>query len=934
MRTQAPRSRLFPQSTNFAVVMAVMVIELCGVPAPAAYRDGFDTPTPSWQLADSDCGAQLVLRERTFQQPQVHAGVGAEFLRLSAGHGSYAYVTHSFAPARVIHELRPTLWVKSNRPGLQLRARVVLPRSRDPRNGAPLTIFVDGDIYQQPGVWRQLTIADIPLQVQRQARIKRAQPQFGSEVDERESYIDMIVLNAYGGAGVTDVWIDDLEIAGYSEAGIDSSVAVRQVSDPEAPWQLAPTVEDDHPTWDGPPGQEQPPHLEGSTLIAGHGPVAVRMIEHQGEPFAWLKALGFNAIRLPRPPTREELDEARRVQIGLVAPPPHVTGRTEITPAHDVVWAWDLGSGLGVRELESTRRLAQAVRRDAPHSARPLLVGPLEATGDYRRFANILLLGHQPLGTSRGIDEFQRRLTQAARPASRSGPIWAFIQTEPSREIVDQLDAVAGNAFDIGIEAAQVRLLVLSALEAGATGFCFRSRSRLDGSDPCAQHRTAVLQAVNRELILIEPWLAGPAHQEMHETGVQGIVATSWSTDRSKLMLLSQRSADDQFAAAACPTPSTPLLISGAPPSWKVYRLAANRLAPLWASQTGGGMRIVVPEVGRSTFLVATDDPLTVNFLSRRLRQSLAGNAKLRHEIISHELSTAKQVLKHAPADSSSREQAMRHLDDALASLRRCEFLLDASDFSGSLTMAQAAEHGLERMRRLVWSEAVAGFASRSASPCCVGFAALPLHWALEQRVRAASWGPNSLAGGDFENFQHLLATGWSQFRDPAFEGQTLIELSPKDPKQGQYALRLHVADGYPRATHGDAVERPPVRVVSAPTPIARGGFVRVTGWVRVTAPGADDRPRLRISDSLGGDALEEYHRPTQEWRQFAFYRAANRPAQLTVTFELLGPGDAWIDDVRVEPLLASAALTGGSGPPPHQGAQRFSAGKPETFTH
>jgi hypothetical protein len=123
------------------------------------------------------------------------------------------------------------------------------------------------------------------------------------------------------------------------------------------------------------------------------------------------------------------------------------------------------------------------------------------------------------------------------------------------------------------------------------------------------------------------------------------------------------------------------------------------------------------------------------------------------------------------------------------------------------------------------------------------------------------------------------------------------------------------------------------VRVTSAPAPVERGALVRISGWVRVTSE-ASDRPVIRIFDSLGGEALADYRGVSGEWRPFVLYRAGLHPGQLTVTFELLEPGDVWIDAVRVESLSLAAASASGLGPPPHQGAQGLSAGKAETFAH
>lgn len=885
-------------ATHWPLIAIALVL---ASPVQAAYREGFETPEATWQLSETDCGAQLVAHERTFLPTNVHAGAGAEFLRIRSGQGSYVFIAHPVGRARIIHELRPSLWIKANRAGLQLRGRVVLPRSRDPLHGEPTTLWVEGEVYDQPGAWKQLAIRDIVLQVQRRARIKRA-PQNSPEIDEREAYLDMLVINAYGGPGVTDLWIDDLEIAGYTEAGAGPQPA-EHPADHAATWQALEDAPYDHPHLAAPAGEEHPPHMEGATLVAGRGPLAVRMIESCGESLSRLKALGFNAVRLPHPPSPLLVDEARRLNLWLVAPPPQSTGQAEIHTGHDRVLAWDLGSDLAARDVERTRRLAQAVRRDDPHRNRPLLVAPRESLWNYRRMADVMLFGEEPLGTGVSIEDYRSRLAAQGGAGPRSTPFWASIQTEPRREIVEQLDSLAGAGFAAMVEAEQIRLLALAALEAGATGLCFRSRTPLDGGDPASQHRAAVLHALNRELSLIEPWIAGPSRLDTLDVGVEGVRVTVWETDRSKLLLVAQHNADEQFAAAPCPARVVSLLLSGAPASWKAYRLGADRLIPLWSSQVGGGMRLAAPDVGRLAVLVVTDDALTINFLLRRQRQHLGPAAKLRHEILTRELAVAEEALNQAPPDLPFRSEIIQRREEARAALRQCQALLDASDAAGSLTMAERGEQSLANLRRLVWSGAADAFPARTTSPLCVSFAALPLHWSLTQRLPSASWGPNALAGGDFENVPHLRAMGWTQERaaDGAFRAE--VELSPDRPRQGQYSFHLHatrLAASLPESAAGSA---PLVRLVSAGVPVEHGAVVRIRGWVRVTdvEPGAS-RP-LRVFDTIGGPATGVELGASEDWRSFTLYRVAPVREPLKVAFELRAPGKVWIDAVSVEVL-------------------------------
>ena len=73
--------------------------------------------------------------------------VASEHLRLSAGPGTRVVVGQQIPPARVIDELSPEIWIRSDRAGLQMMARVVLPRSPDPASGRPMTTYVIGDLH-------------------------------------------------------------------------------------------------------------------------------------------------------------------------------------------------------------------------------------------------------------------------------------------------------------------------------------------------------------------------------------------------------------------------------------------------------------------------------------------------------------------------------------------------------------------------------------------------------------------------------------------------------------------------------------------------------------------------------------------------------------------------------------------------------------------
>ena len=280
--------------------------------------------------------------------------------------GTYVYVAHEIAPARIISELAPSVWLKADRPGLQLLARVTLPRSIDQRTGKPLTTLVRGSAYTQVGAWQQLRLDDLPQMLDRQVRVLRVQ--FKRDVDAREAYIDRILLNVYGGPGVTNAWVDDLEIAG---------VVAPQAAPQAAPVEVLnggalPSTPRSTLAWSG--GAVPTVERSGPLLLVGGKPFFPRIIEHRGEPLARLKALGFNAVWLGQAPGSELLREAAAAGLWLVAPPPPAqlleapagNPAEKIGSQFDGMLAWDLGSGLAQRTARRHAQVGQAGRSRRP----------------------------------------------------------------------------------------------------------------------------------------------------------------------------------------------------------------------------------------------------------------------------------------------------------------------------------------------------------------------------------------------------------------------------------------------------------------------------------------------------------------------------------------------------------------------------------------
>ena len=177
--------------------------------ATAADRD-FNGPDTAWQTLDDGVSLRVLAHECV--PGGARDSAGCERVALAAPAGQSAQLACPTEPIAVLDELEARMWVKATRPGVQLAARVTLPRSVGVRNHSAVTVVVRGGQYNRVGHWQQLLLADVPKLLAEQVRLLRTAP--GASIDPREAYVDAIVLIVPGGPDGTEVWTDDLDVDG------------------------------------------------------------------------------------------------------------------------------------------------------------------------------------------------------------------------------------------------------------------------------------------------------------------------------------------------------------------------------------------------------------------------------------------------------------------------------------------------------------------------------------------------------------------------------------------------------------------------------------------------------------------------------------------------------------------------------------------------
>ncbi len=897
--------------TTATVGILIVLLVPAGAGGQTAWYEGFEGSQPSWHEAGGDAHYRIQQHQRL--QGEAHTGDGCERLRLLAEGGTCVHIGQKVGRPLVIDELLVTVWIKSDRPGLQIAAEVVLPRTQDPRTGRPISTFLRGSSYTGVGRWQQLRIDDVPRLLARQVRVLRTQ--LGPGVDGREAYIERILLNVYGGPGVTNVWIDDLDIAGFvgrTVGGDSVGHTVGLIAGGQRPAGRRTVGGDSVGDVAASRPRRRVVELVGSVLIVQGRPMFPRIIRHQGEPLAFLKQLGFNAVWLGRPASPELLAEASRLGLWLVCPPPGTTrpdmsekqapAPAQIGSQYASVLAWDLGCGLSEDRLDYTRQWAEQVRSADRHRGRPLICLPESDLRGYSRHVDLLLIDRRPLGTSLELTDYGnwvRRQPWLARPGT---PIWTTVQTQPTAGVRRQLATIQpGRSPPTCVSSEQVRLLAYTAVAAGSRGLLFESQSPLDADDPETRRRAMTLELLNLELGLVEPWAAAGSFLANAEADRPEVLGTVLRTDRARLLLPIWFAPGAQCVPDQSVAGGISLVVPGVPDSSGVYRLGPGGLRPLRHKRVTGGMRVCLEEFGLAGQVLLAQDPLVINSLTRRAAQIGQRAAELSRHLAAAKLHAVQQVVEQL-ACRTAIAQSADWLVAARKSLQQCDGHLAVGEYQAAGFSAQRAMRALRLVERAHWEVALGGLGSPVSSPATVSFAMLPWHWQLIDRIAASRPGPNRLPGGDFEDLAGMMHAGWNHFRHASAGLQVAADLVAGAARSGNSGLRLTARPDDPENPPA-IVETPPLWITTPAITVEAGQLVCISGWVQVPTAITGSVDGLLIIDSLAGEDLAERIGRTTGWQQFTLYRIALQSGPMTVTFALSGLGEVWLDDVTIQVL-------------------------------
>lgn len=915
----------------FVVLLPILVGSLSATAAD--YIDRFEGKQTSWKHSFSKSKTRLVVHERN---SNVHYGDGrsSEHFHFAAGReGADIVLGHRLPAARCIDDLELTVWVRSNRAGMQLALRVVFPEDINPTTGKPIKTVFDGGKYNKPGEWQQLSCKTLESDIRRRCQSLRAKYP-NTKIEGQFAYVNAAILRDHLEGGSTEFFIDDLRL--------------NPVVTPRLPGAIVPIS---HQEIEAAP----PVRFHLGRLTVDQRPFYLRVMAYHGENLDGVKAAGFNSLWVKDYRDQALTEAIRSRNMWIVATPKRLIEESERVVTADVgridenpssspgVLVWNLGTDIPPSGQKKLIRWVEQIRTSDRRYKRPIMGSVIGNERLASRHLQMIGIDQSILNTTTSFKQYRDQLIQKRRVALPGSFMWSWLQTEPDPGISYVRSQARQGA--IVIEPEQIRALTYATWAAGYRGHGYRKTTSLDAEYPGAFERRAVITQLNLESELIGPILAegvlegqvpfevelrpGPKagnrnylfkdsasdrrevaasrrhrnQQRKRESQIPGeLEAAVIRTKKETLVLPIWYGTGSQFTPSKLAANNARIVVPGVSQSARAVEITTTGIRSLERRTVSGGVEVVVPYFDQTAAVLFTSDVTRIEQLRQQVRQMASRSARASIDLARAKLVRTQSIDSQLHAIGHGQPDAPQLLSKAQARLQEAENSFQRSDFQSARQACREVMQNLRILQRSHWNEATERFASPVASPHTLCFQTLPDHWKMIDRVGRASGGDrNLLRSGDFEDKVTMVESGWSHFQNPIRGINANADLITREDKRG-LVLRMKAipATGVDPPVY---VAQRPVWVTSPAIPVQSGQIVHISGQVKLVTPVIGSLEGVTIRDNLMGDAGAIHFRNRGNWTGFELIREVHTNQDLAITFSLNGMGEVQFDNVQVKAL-------------------------------
>jgi hypothetical protein len=879
--------------------------------AQQIHREAFEGSDPVWIKGPTDAKVKEIAHRITDEH--AHGGQHSEFIQVDAESGSFIHYQYDIGQALMCDEFTAGVWARGNRPGVQLLARLVLPKENHAeRPDEPLTVMLRGDVYQNTSRWQ-------PLQIRRPMKLLTEQQQLlradlKRDVDVTGAFIDRLIINMYAGPGETQVWLDDLEVGPLAKSPFKLT---------SRPVNRAGTSPDGRS-----PRQTGMVQIKDGRLVVNGKRFFFRGIRYSGTPLKTLRDAGFNTLWIDEnTPTEgpDGIEGALNQGFWLAGSLPmlpddqadtagdSITRTVSRLSAQDAMLLWDLGGGLTMEQAPKTARLATLVR--GTDRERPLAADVWDGFRPYSRSVQLLGVHRWPLMTGLELTQYREWLNQRRLLAQSDTFMWTWIQTHLPDWYTNMVyERGSGGGFNepVGPQPEQIKLLAYTAIGAGCRGLGFWSDRFLADSHQ-GRDRLLALALLNMELQMLEPMLVNadpPTWIDTSEKDVKAAVLRVY--ERGILVLPMWVGGSAQMVPGQSAKSRLSIVVPQVPESLIPYEISPGEIRQIRdVLHPPGGVKITLPEFGLTSAIAfmppSGPNSLLVHYqkLTMKMRQTAAQWA---HDLAQLELAKVTQINQELVAANHGQPDGERLLLDARARITRCREYWKDHNYPEAYHEADRALRPLRILMRAEWEDACKLLDTPVASPYALCYYTLPRHWKLMDQVQSARAGSNVLTSGDFEG-----PNAWQQVDSPTLDAAYVdrdARIVPEDPHEGKQCLKLEIKAKTTPGPDGKvppapaALERTFLAVYGPSVRLQPGTLVRISTWVRIPKAISASADGVLIYDNAGGEPLAvRMAGEVKQWRKVTLYRRVPSTGAIKVTLALTGIGKVYFDDVRIEPL-------------------------------
>lgn len=891
------------RSAGWIAVFAVVAVLISPIGAVAQLYDALDAYPPRWQLDTSDCNA-LVIEQKHLADGGVGGG-GCETITLTANLGSEAILAYRIEPVRPIDDLTAKVSLMGIERGLRIGFRVRFPYQRDRETRRPESVIVFGAGYTSPGEFATIGVGKI----ERDLRLKTMslRHELGSQADLRDPYVDAVVVNAYTGAGKTTLRLDELSVTGMVSMGEAGMIPQRPSEArhddlrsrlPGDQQQFRVSAESDLVSPDRLSSRIGSMDDIGEPFPSGR---VIRILQHNGEPLSWVRTLGFDAVLLSRPPDAAILREANLAQVTIYAPPPTAPD-PNLEPLLDPVAAWFVGMGTGLdsARIDQATTTTGRVRAFPSRWQRPIIAAPAESWPDYAALVDAIVddlpLRQRGLSADEEVlDRVRKRLgvgdrVQMAVAVASMPPARSMLQTQA---IADSIGAIPSGM----LRWHSMWLQTIRSLEGAPAAILFRSTQSLVSGGELSNQRSMALSYINRMVAMIAPWVAVAQKTDPIRVAGAPYRCARLTCDGAEFLLVTSLAArGNEVLAGDGQTIEIQL-----PPdlrartAWRLTHFSAERIDVV-ATSVGASIQIVSPDAAE--IIVISDDATLGSKLAYSSRRFARQAATDRWQLTNEALRQAQQHWNQALSVGATSDVMPVDLITAAGNtLGEAEPMYRAGDTESALRMARRADAWTMRVN---WQLSEALMPSwpnpTSCPPLDSGLVGVQIAWA--PLMQDEGWGIDRLASGGLDSESVLGPGGWSFGKRKMERSVTGAAFTHRGRFDGAGALRLFASssldDELPGGYEGTVAQlrSPPVRV-------PKGKAYRIDAMVRTIGFGGPHQGLL-VYESVGGQEMGVLVRGREEWTPVRLYRQADDESPVRVMFELLGSGEAFVDEVTV----------------------------------